>query len=348
MTGHGCDVDVVVAGGGPAGLATAIEARLAGMTVAVFEPRPSPVDKACGEGLMPGAVRALSRLGVIPAGRPFAGIRYVDGPVRAEHRFGLGPGLGVRRTVLHEALLTRAAELAVAVHPMRVGGVRQDAAGVEVADGLRARWLIACDGLHSPIRRQLGVAEAPGRAAGRYGLRQHYQVGPWSEFVEVHWTRHAEAYVTPVGDDLVGVAVLGPRGTGVADVVGAAPELRDRLAGAPVVSVLRGAGPLRQRARRQVVGRVLLVGDASGYVDALTGEGIRLCLEQARAAVAAVCADRPGDYERASRRVTREYRLLTGALVGVASRPALRRRIVPLAARLPRVYGAIVDRLAGG
>ena len=97
---------------------------------------------------------------------------------------------------------------------------------------------------------------------------------------------------------------------------------------------------------RRTAGRVLLVGDAGGYVDALTGEGIRLGLVQARAAVAAVASGRPADYEHAWRRDSRDYRLLTAALVTAAGRPRVRPRIVPLAHRLPRVYGAIVERLS--
>jgi len=337
--------DLLVVGGGPVGLSAAIEARLAGLSVVLCEPRAGPVDKACGEGLMPGAVRLLSRLGVDPPGRDFTGIRYVDGGRTVEHRFRSGPGRGVRRTVLHEALAARAAQMGVQTVHARVGHVRQDLEGVSTADGLRARWLFACDGLHSSIRRQLGLQRSSHRPA-RYGLRRHFRVAPWSDSVEVHWTPEAEVYVTPVGDDLVGVAVLGRRDVDYERVLDLASGVRERLEGAEAASDLRGAGPMWQSTARRTAGRILLVGDAGGYVDALTGEGIRLGLAQVRAAVAAVAAGRPGDYERAWRRQSRDYRLLTAALVTAAGRRRVRRRIVPLAERLPRVYGAIVERLA--
>ncbi|HSI92549.1 MAG TPA: NAD(P)/FAD-dependent oxidoreductase [Jiangellaceae bacterium] len=339
------DVDVIVAGGGPVGLAAAIEARLAGLSVAICEPRPAPVDKACGEGLMPGAVQAFERLGVSLPGMPFEGIRYVAGDLAVDHRFRAGPGRGVRRTALHAALTARLADLEISVDPVRVDAVRQDAAGVS-AGGRRAGWLLACDGLHSVVRRDAGLDRPPAGTA-RYGLRRHFRLAPWSEFVEVHWTPAAEVYVTPVAADLVGVAVLGGRGLDYDAALEQAPGVWKRLAGVPVESTLRGAGPLRQTARRRVAGRVLLVGDAGGYVDALTGEGIRLGLAQARAAVAAILAGCPERYDREWRRITRDYRVLTGALLGAAARPGLRPRIVPLASRLPRLYGAIVDRLAG-
>jgi flavin-dependent dehydrogenase len=339
------DLDVLVVGGGPIGLAAAVEARLAGLSVAVYEPRPTPVDKACGEGLMPGAVLALDRLGARPNGQPFGGIRYLERDLAVEHRFRFGTGLGVRRTELHRALAARASDLKVEFVNERVDAVRQDAEGITIRRGVRARWMFACDGLHSALRRELGLDGGPPPVA-RYGLRRHFQVTPWTDLVEVHWTPAAEIYVTPVGRQLVGVAVLGARGMDYESVVRESGTLGERLAGADPVSELRGAGPLRQRTSGRTRGRVLLVGDASGYVDALTGEGIRLGLAQARAAVAAVKSGRPDDYERAWRRLSRDYRLLTTALVGAAVRPALRRRIVPLAVRLPRVYGSIVERLA--
>lgn len=144
-------IDLLVAGGGPAGLATAIHGALAGMEVVVLEPRPTPIDKACGEGLMPGAVRGLRELGVSVPGHAFHGIRYLDGVsgLHAEGRFRTGPGLGTRRTVLQAALAERAERLGVRVLARRVGEVRQDEERVGAA-GLTARHLVAADGLHSP------------------------------------------------------------------------------------------------------------------------------------------------------------------------------------------------------
>jgi flavin-dependent dehydrogenase len=340
----GVTEDLLVLGGGPVGLGTAVLAAQAGMSVVLVEQRQPPVDKACGEGLMPPAVAALRELGVEPRGMPFRGIRYVADGAAATAYFRNGSGMGVRRTALSAALSARVEQLGVRRVQAAAGPPVQGDGWVEAA-GIRSRWLVAADGLHSPTRRALGL-DRPDSAPPRYGLRRHYRVAPWSDVVEVHWSAEAEAYITPVAADVVGVALLGPRGTGFERVLRGFPQVLRHLDGASPVSPVRGAGPLRRTAARRVHGRVLLVGDASGYVDALTGEGISVGLACARALVDSLVAGDPAAYERAWWRATRRYRVLTRSLLWAAARPGLRRAIVPAAQRLPIVFSAIVNQLS--
>ncbi len=337
--------DLLVVGGGPVGLVTALYARRAGLRVTVLEPRAAPVDKACGEGVMPSALARLRSLGVDPDGHPIAGIAYTDGTRRAEARFAVGPGRGVRRTVLQPALLDAARDAGVEMVPGAAADIEQGPGWVR-AGGVTAAWLAAADGLHSPARRRLGL-DVPARGRVRFGLRRHVRVQPWTDLVEVHWAPDAECYVTPVADDVVGIAMLtSERGRSWSQWLTAFPVIARRVEGCADGSDDRGAGPLRQRASRLRSGRVLLVGDAAGYVDALTGEGLAAGFAQAEELVRAVESGRPESYDRAAQRVTRRSRTLTVGLLAATSQPWVRRRLVPAAARVPRAFGTAVDLLA--
>ena len=352
-TGRATRTRLAIVGGGPIGLATAIEARLAGLDPIVFEPRVGPIDKACGEGLMPGAMGDLARLGVDPAGHPIRGIRYQDAHRAVDHRYPPGvEGRGVRRLVLHSALRARVDELGIEVVHDKVDGFEATVDGCAV-NGRAVEWVIGADGLHSGVRATAGLGVGRPRSAvkrtkldgRRFGLRRHYSVAPWSDLVEVTYLDDVELYVTPVDEHTVGVALLGRRPLDLDGAIARAPALAERLAGAAPASELRGAGALGQNTRARTSGRVALVGDASGYVDALTGEGLRVGLAQARVLVQQLASgDLPG-YERAWRRSTRDFRVLTAGLLAAATSPA-RGLIVPAAVALPRVFGAVVNRLA--
>lgn len=288
---------------------------------------------------MPGALPLLARLGVDPAGMPLRGVSYNARGRRADHIFATGVGRGVRRTVLHSALAARAAELGVERLVARVESLEQDADGV-VAAGIRGSWLFGADGLHSTVRRLAGLDRGAPRARRRFGITRHFAVEPWSDLIEIHWAPRAEVYVTPLAPDLVGVSLLGAPRTDFDETIAGIPALAHLGESS---TKLKGAGPFRQRAAAPLRGRVLLVGDASGYVDAITGEGLRLGFDQARVAVAHVTGG--ADYDREWRRTTHNFRVLTSRLVLAATSPA-RPAIVPLSRALPGLYGSVVEKLA--
>ncbi|MGB5951513.1 MAG: NAD(P)/FAD-dependent oxidoreductase [Ornithinimicrobium sp.] len=343
--------DLVVVGGGPVGLATAIHARMAGLRVVVLEPRAGTIDKACGEGLMPGALASLARVGVDPAGMPMRGITYTDGTRSASTDFAVGPGRGVRRTELHRSLRERADETGVQVMSSRMASLHQDSAGVDIMlrgttkHVVRSRYVVGADGLHSRARREVGAGR-PSTHRRRYGFRQHYAMAPWTDHVEVHWGRDAEVYVTPISPDSLGVAVLTSRTGSFEEHIAQFPAVARRVDAASPISSVRAAGPLRQQVRHRRHGRVLLVGDAGGYVDALTGEGLSVGLAQAEVAVQAIRADAPGQYEAMARSVSWRSTLLTTALVEATRVPMVRRAIVPAAQRAPWLFSRAVNELA--
>ena len=341
--------DLIIVGGGPAGLSAAIMAAQKGLSPLVIEQKKGTIDKACGEGLMPAAIDVLKEIHVHPQkSHIFRGIRYIQGNSCAEGLFRKGHGLGVRRIALHEALKKRAHELDIEFTYQRAQNITQHADHVDV-DGFKTRYLFAADGLYSPLRKKLGL-EAPNKKPPRLGLRRHYAIKPWSNFVEVYWSDHAEAYVTPVSDQLVGVAILyfkhkaPPHQDKYGQLLNLFPNLRERLS-EPCTS-LRGSGPFERRSRSPVKGRVLLIGDAAGYLDPLTGEGIRMGLDSAQAAVQCILHDQPHRYHKEWPRVTRRYWLMTDGLLRVRNIPPLRRLMVPLLKRSPWLFGHIISALA--
>ena len=195
--------------------------------------------------------------------------------------------------------------------------------------------------------RLLGLDVAH-RGPRRFGLRRHFRIEPWSDLGEVHWSPRAEAYVTPVADDEVGVALLGSMRGPWSDRLTDFPGLHERLATAEPVSAVMGAGPLRQRSRSRRAGQVLLVGDAGGYVDALTGEGIAIGLAQAEVAIRAIAANQPATYCAAAARVSLGTDLLTTALVTSTRTVTGRRTVLAAAHRVPWLFDRAVRTLASG
>jgi menaquinone-9 beta-reductase len=357
--------DVVVVGGGPAGLAVAIAAASRGIDVLVLERAALPADKACGEGLLPRGVRALEALGARArldpgACSPLRAIRWIDGGLAAEAPLPGAGGLGVRRTALSAALAARAREAGAEVREGAVvrrhrrGG---DAVAVETDAGeVRARVLVAADGLASPVRRRERL-DVPPAGAPRFGIRRHYARAPWTDAVEVHFGDGAEAYVTPAGPERVGIAMLCEEASRAShgDLLERFPALAARVHGVAADSRPAGAGPLARAARARALDRLVLVGDAAGYVDAITGEGLSLAFEGALALARALPdalarGARREDFaawEREEERRFARYAVAARAVLGLARRPGARRAALRFLADHPRVFAHLVGAVVG-
>ncbi len=290
---------------------------------------------------MPEGVAQLEELGVTIAPHqrhPFVGIRYLDGELAADGDFADRPGLGIRRRVLHQALVERAVELGadlrwgVAALDLTVDGVASD-------DGeISARWVVGADGRASRVRRWAGLEGRPPRAR-RFGVRRHFGLPPWTDRVEVHWGDGCEAYVTPVAPDTVGVALLwSGTAAGFDDVLGRLPALAERVADAPVTSRDAGAGPFGSRARRLDRGHVVLVGDAACCLDPITGEGVAIALQSAEALVRSVVAGDLGHYRGVQRRLIGSAARVNQMVLLLERSPRLRARVVASLAARPDLF----------
>jgi len=341
-----CDAEVFIAGGGPAGLAAAIAARQAGFRVTVADVAHPPIDKACGEGIMPDGLRALSRLGVhLPADQtfPFRGIRFSDSDSAVEASFPQGNGLGIRRTSLHQILVNRAKELGVAMHwGTRITGITADGVSVN-GRNVRCQWLVGADGQNSRIRHWAGL-ETPQPPRQRFGFRCHYRMAPWSEFVEVCWTDRGQLYLTPVHrEELCLALVTHEPHIRLEHALASFPEIDSRLHGAERIT--REQGSLSQTHSLAVVskGHRVLVGEASGTVDAITGHGLSLAFQQAHLLALALKDGDLTEYQKAHRKIARLPHLMSRLMLLMDRSPRLRRRALRALSRDPSLFARLLE-----
>ena len=234
---------------------------------------------------MPDSLDALHRLGVAldpEQSFAFRGIRFIgDGGIAAAD-FPQECGIAMRRVRLHQALIERAQDVGVKLlWRTRITGI----------DDIRARWIIGADGERSRVRRWAGL-DAVRSESFRYGFRRHYRIRPWTDFVEVYWGAGCQMYVTGVARDEICVGVLthDPR-LRLNDAMPHFPELACKLEGAGTLSEERGAITVTRHLQRVYRQRTVLIGDASGSVDAITGEGMGLAFRQALALADALVAE---------------------------------------------------------
>jgi 2-polyprenyl-6-methoxyphenol hydroxylase-like FAD-dependent oxidoreductase len=364
------DADLVVIGAGPVGAALAMLLARSGRRVALLDRATFPRDKACGEGLLPSGVRVLEGLGIDLAALGFpelSGVRYRSACGRsAAAAFRDGPGRGVRRLILDAALAQRAAVTpGVHFYPgCPLVALTCSWQGIEAHTGLgrlRAWAIVGADGLRSTTARLLGRARPPGKPT-RYGVVGHLACDRPSQEVVVTLLHEVEVYTAPVAPDELLVAVLGSRqslfrtGARPLDQFRAIVErAHPELAGAPLRGRLRGAGPFRVRAAPVAEDGVFLVGDAAGFVDPLTGDGIAAGLVQAET-LAALLA--PAALELADRRqlaaAAAHYRswwrqqwwrrrLLAGLALRLGGSAALARRALEGMGRRPETLAALLE-----
>lgn len=377
-------VDVVIAGGGPAGSALAILLGRSGLRVELFERGEFPKEKPCGEGLMPGGVAVLERLGLADAvgGAPFHGVRYHFGNQTAEGRFPEtngcpATGRGQRRRQLDCALFQAAAATpGVAAHTnARVEAPLRETGRIVglIANGepRRASLTIAADGVHSTIRHALELNQPVRRK--RFGVRAHFRLAPDQEqppWVDVFVCHGYELYVTPLPDNEIQVAALADAGTVEENLSPASGRpcseqtfhrwartpavLAARLEGAEQVSSLLGSSPLAGRARTGVAPGVVLLGDAAGFVDPITGGGMTQALMSAELLAGYVvtlglnrCDGWLGRFERDRRAMLRDYRLLTQAVLWLADHPRLSERLLSALRISPRLFSHLIGVSAG-
>jgi len=336
---------VIVVGAGPAGLVAAIAARQRGLDATVLDARTPPIDKPCGEGILPQGVAALKALGIsLPAEStfPFRGIQFVNAGCSARADFSSAPGFSVRRVKLHQFLVDRAVEAGVELRwGTRV--IRIDDAKVTTSrEAFSYRWLVGADGQNSHVRKWAGLDP---RAAGRrrFGFCTHFGMAPWSNVTEVHWTTGCQIFVTPMCGREVGVAVLSrDPSLRMESALKRFPALAEKLRGAKPTTREAGDTTSLQILPAVARGRVALIGDASGTVDALTGHGLSLSFQQAIPLAEAMRAGELALYRAAHKKIAAVPVLMTRLMLLMSSSDWIRRRTIRLFQNSPSLFSRML------
>jgi flavin-dependent dehydrogenase len=304
-----------------------------------------PIDKACGEGLMPDARKNLAALGIQVTshdGAAFDGITFLCGRHQAAAPFETGSGIGIRRLQLHSLLVERCRQLGVRLgwgtrvqvdenQPLRLNG-----------EPCAYRYAIGADGQSSRVRQAIGLGQGK-VLSRRFGTRCHYRAKPWSRMVEVHWGDLGQAYITPVGAEEICVATVAhDPATRLEAVLSGLPALRARLEGARELSAVRGALTTTRKLRRVTAGNVALAGDASGSADALTGEGIGLSFRQALLLAEAIAVENLDIYEAGHPVIQRMPQLTSRVMLGLDAWPWMRERAMGLLSDQPPLFAHLL------
>jgi 2-polyprenyl-6-methoxyphenol hydroxylase-like FAD-dependent oxidoreductase len=371
--------DVIVVGGGPAGSATALLLARAGTGVRIVERARFPRTKVCGEYLNGGAVDALARLGVLDAVRavssPLRGVRLVPAGAEPVALAFARPALACARESLDAVLLDAAVAAGAFVERARVDELILEGgrcAGVRVrsADGgleeRRAHVVVGADGLGSVVARKLGLTK-PVRRGARYAVGGHYEgFGTFDGHVEMYVGGGAYFALNPLSELRANVMVVVPKDllavwsrdvdAGVGGVANALGRGVRSFAGVERLGARMSIGPLAHDVRRPSAPGALLVGDAAGFLDPFTGQGVFLALtgaERAAEAILAALRDHPneaaafGAYARwRTNDVAWRRRLCATVALLIDVSPLARRAAVRLA-RFPDVAATLVDVLAG-
>ena len=212
---------------------------------------------------------------------------------------------------------------------------------------VQARWIVGADGAASRVRTWAGLDRCD-RESIRLGFRRHYRIAPWSTCMELHWGRGCQIYVTPVSPGEVCVALISRDPHLRLDAaLSRLPALFNRLGRAPVTSSERGAVSASRRLHTVACGNVALIGDASGSVDAITGEGLCLAFRQA---LSLADAFERGDlrlYTAAHRRLMRRPAFIADFLLLIDRFPGLRARALRALAAKPHLFASLLAMHVG-
>ena len=343
---------IAIVGGGPVGLFLAIKIKRRGFEVDLYEKGDWPIDKVCGQGILPKGKKLLESIGIQfrnEMSQSFEGIEYIDEELKVKGL--LNPhAIGVKRKVLSNQLYQIAKESGVNLYPgHKIDGavfIRRDQK-VEITVGqntIKYDFLFACDGINSTIRKVLNLDQVREKNL-RFGARFHADIAPSSKFVQVYWKDSAEAYITPISQTQVEVAFLWydqktfKKSNLYGQLKNMFPELKKYFDCS--LGDFKGHGPFKKYSKKLKHHNVFFVGDAYFFLDGITGEGLSIGIRSAD--ILAV------HFESFTWRhrfkvwfIYRKYSLLTHFALFMSRHPKVRKKVMNLLSRQKGLFDKLL------
>jgi flavin-dependent dehydrogenase len=281
-------------------------------------------------------------------GFAFRGIRFVSGRHSVAASFPNGDAIGVRRTVLHRIMVEHAAAAGVDLRwGAHVSGISGRGVWIE-REFVSSRWIVGADGANSRVRAWAGLDDCT-RDSRRFGFRRHYRVAPWTDCMEIYWGPKCQVYITPVAqDEVCAVAMSRDPHLRLDDAMARIPEIATRLQTVEWGTTERGALSVSRRLKSVYSGNVVLTGDASGSVDAITGEGLCLSFKQAAALADALSNGDLDAYQSAHCHILRRPLIMADVMLSLDFSSRLRGGAVRAMSAVPAIFEKMLAFHVGG
>ncbi len=368
MTNHNSTKNIAIIGAGPAGLSTAIALAQKGQLVSIFDKASLPINKVCGEGILPTGVKYLTNIiGVEFISKiesyPFKGIKYIDsnGTI-AIGEFNNSKGFGIKRLKLAQALYSLCKTfpnitfyenhklITLKSSPKQLEFTVENSLDKSTKTFADFNYLIGADGRLSTVRNLISNKGKKPTSLKRKGARLYIATPPWTNMVEVYWANNIEAYVTPNSHKSIGIMFSWDLKNFKANedtLLSFFPTLKEKIDNKERQGPLMYIGNFAHQSQEASVDNIAFIGDAVVFMDGVTGEGLSLAFEAANLLSESIINDDLISYNIDIKKLKNKYIVITNLALLLTQHKFLRKCIIKLFSLFPTIFRFVLKTNMG-